>query len=61
MQSIRQMRKSEPAVAEHARPTDIPLVTLRLIGTVTGMAIPIVFAVETGDPDDVFTLCDRGP
>ncbi|WP_157882221.1 hypothetical protein [Streptomyces rubellomurinus] len=55
------MRKSEPAVAEHARPTDIPLVTLRLIGTVTGMAIPIVFAVETGDPDDVFTLCDRGP
>ncbi|KJS53702.1 hypothetical protein VM98_23675 [Streptomyces rubellomurinus subsp. indigoferus] len=27
------MRKSEPAVAEHARPTDIPLVTLRRIGT----------------------------
>jgi pyrimidine-specific ribonucleoside hydrolase len=33
------------------------LVTLRLIDTVAGMAIPIALDMETGDPDDVFTLC----
>jgi hypothetical protein len=45
------------AIAERACLAEIPLVTFPPIGTVTAMAIPIALDMETGDPDDVFTLC----